>query len=280
MTHCRRRLWQQSRTKGPFTAAEAGIPFQHRCHLSRRGADALRQAWSYRGPRSQTCLRWEGPPRRGSEEKQPPELYPPNWGQIFIKAHSREGISFRVSRFQSPVCRQTHGTLAGTWRFQLEGNKSFSRWWHCDSSRRHPHYQCRTDAWTPSQKHWLEGGAMALSDRGLNWASLIGCNTKQLWKRLHNYSQTWTWLKMNRQHAFTHEGVGMLVLWIESGWLLQDSSCEWKLAAPKTRCLLRVFLYFHCNHWQFTTQRPRGVVWTKGDMDHWTFHKTRTISIF
>lgn len=50
VTHCRRRLWRQSHTKDPFTAAEAGIPFQHRCHLSRRATDAPRQAWSYRGP--------------------------------------------------------------------------------------------------------------------------------------------------------------------------------------------------------------------------------------
>lgn len=38
------------------------------------------------GPRSQTCLRWEGPPRRGSEEKQPSELCPLNWGQILLRA--------------------------------------------------------------------------------------------------------------------------------------------------------------------------------------------------
>lgn len=94
VTHCRRRLWRQSHTKDPFTAAEAGIPFQHRCHLSRRGTDAPRQARSFPGPRSQTCLRWAGPPRRGSEEKQPPELNPLNWDQILLRATRGRALVF------------------------------------------------------------------------------------------------------------------------------------------------------------------------------------------
>lgn len=95
VTHCRRQLWRQSHTKAPFTAAEAAIPFQHRCHLSRHRADTF-----IPGPRSQTCPRWEGPPGRGGEEKQSPALYPLNWGQILLKAtHGTQGITFHVTQF-------------------------------------------------------------------------------------------------------------------------------------------------------------------------------------
>lgn len=46
------------------------------------------------GPRSQTCLRWAGPPGRGSEEKQPPELNPLNWDQILLRATRGRALVF------------------------------------------------------------------------------------------------------------------------------------------------------------------------------------------
>lgn len=58
-------------------------------------------------PRSQTCLKWVGTPRRGSEEKQPPELYPLNWGQILLRpTQGRASVFKKVTFSRTFACRR------------------------------------------------------------------------------------------------------------------------------------------------------------------------------